>query len=415
MKIRWRISLAAAVCSLLNAPAYAWPPLNGFAEYRGGLRLRDDPHQPDDMTLNEARLQLDSSASWKDLQFRAKADFLYDGIEGEPDIDPREISASASPLSAVDLKIGRQILTWGVGDYIFINDLFPKDWNSFLLGRDDEYLKAPSDAVKASFFSDVANLDVVYTPLFDPDRYIDGKRISFFNPRLDRMAGADDPFPVEKRDRWFADDEIAGRLSRNIGGYEAALYGYRGFWKSPVGFDPVAGKATFPRLGVYGASGRGNVFKGVGSLEAGYYDSRDDRSGDDPYIPNSQARFLAGYEQELVTDFTAGGQYYVEHMLNYTAYRAALPDGMTPADENRHVLTLRLTWLVLHQNLRLSLFTFYSPSDNDAYLRPTASYRIDDHWTASIGANLFMGESERTFFGQFEDASNVYASLRYGF
>lgn len=415
MTRRTRIGLALAASSCLCAHTYAWPQLNGFAEYRGGLRLWNDPHQPDDMTLNEVRLQLDSSASWKDIQFRAKADFLYDGVDGKADIDPREISALFSPINDVDLKIGRQILTWGVGDYIFINDLFPKDWNSFLLGRDDEYLKAPSDAVKASFFSEVANLDVFYTPRFDPDRYIDGRRISFFNPSLNRMAGEEDPFPVEKRDEWFTDDEIAARLFRNIGGYDAALYGYHGFWKSPVGFDAASGKATFPRLSVYGASARGNVIKGVGSLEAGYYDSIDDRSGNDPNIPNSQARFLAGYEQEVVTDFTVGGQYYLEHMLDYAAYRAALPDGMTPADKNRHVLTLRLTWLVLHQNLRLSLFTFYSPSDNDAYLRPTASYRIDDHWTASIGANLFKGESERTFFGQFEDASNAYASLRYGF
>ena len=102
-------------------------------------------------------------------------------------------------------------------------------------------------------------------------------------------------------------------------------------------------------------------------------------------------------------------------MAGYSAYRAALPDSMTPTDDNRHVLTLRLTWLALHQNLRLSLFAFYSPSDKDAYLRPTAYYRIDDRWTASIGANLFMGESERTFFGQFEDAANVYAGARYGF
>lgn len=412
---RWVTCLGLAAYGLLTAPAYAAPQLNGFAEWRGGLRLRNDVNQPDDATLNEARLQLDSSASWKKVQFRAKADFLYDGVDGKADIDPREVSAAFSPLSAVDLKIGRQILTWGVGDYIFINDLFPKDWKSFLLGRDDEYLKAPSDALKASFFSDIANLDMVYTPLFDPDRYIDGRRISFFNPRLDRMAGEEDPFPVEKRDHWFTDDEIAGRLSRNLGGYEAAFYGYHGFWKSPVGFDPVLGKATFPRLGVYGASVRGNVIKGVGSLEAGYYDSLEDRSGDDPLIPNSQARFLAGYEQEIVTDFSVGGQYYLEHMLDYAAYREVLPTGMTPADEDRHVLTLRLTWLVFHQNLRLSLFTFYSPSDHDAYLRPTAQYRIDDHWTASVGANLFKGESERTFFGQFEDASNAYASLRYGF
>ncbi len=48
----------------------------------------------------------------------------------------------------VNLKIGRQVFTWGTGDYLFINDLFPKDYESFYIGRDDEYLKRPSEAVK---------------------------------------------------------------------------------------------------------------------------------------------------------------------------------------------------------------------------------------------------------------------------
>src|SRR3990172_7530478 len=94
--------LVLAAYGFLNAPANAAPQLNGFAEWRSGLRLRDDAHQRDDATLNEARLQLDSSASLKDVQFRAKADFYYDGVEGKADVDPREISASVSPLSAVD-------------------------------------------------------------------------------------------------------------------------------------------------------------------------------------------------------------------------------------------------------------------------------------------------------------------------
>ncbi len=62
------------------------------------------------------------------------------------------------------ITLGRQILTWGTGDLVFINDLFPKDWVSFFIGRDVEYLKAPSDALKVSAFSSWANLDLVYTP-----------------------------------------------------------------------------------------------------------------------------------------------------------------------------------------------------------------------------------------------------------
>ena len=122
-----------------------------------------------------------------------------------------------------------------------------------------------------------------------------------------------------------------------------------------------------------------------------------------------------GYEQKLAPDFTVGLQYYLEHMLDHDAHERSLPPGMTAADLNRHVTTLRLTKLLMNQNLKLSLFTFYSPSDSDAYLRPVADYKVNDNWSAVVGGNLFLGSSERTFFGQFEDNTNVYAGVRYSF
>jgi hypothetical protein len=102
-------------------------------------------------------------------------------------------------------------------------------------------------------------------------------------------------------------------------------------------------------------------------------------------------------------------------MLDYDAYRDTLPFFVTPRDENRHVLTVRLTKLLMDQDLELSSFLFYSPSDGDAYWRPSVSYKITDDWEVSAGGNVFFGESDHTFFGQFQNNSNVYAGLRYSF
>lgn len=336
-------------------------------------------------------------------------------MEEEAKVDLREANAAFTPFNFMDLKVGRQILTWGTGDYIFINDLFPKDFNSFFLGRDDEYLKAPSDALKTSFYTKVVNLDFVYTPGFDPDRFINGERLSYFNPQLGRLAGEDAIIEPQKRKEWFEDSEIALRLYRDIKGYGLALYGYHGFWKSPLGFDPQAGQATFPHLSVYGASIRGKIWKGIGNVEMGYYDSRDDRGGKDPFVPNSQFRFLTGYEQELAKDFTAGVQYYLEQTIDYGAYKNTLPQGFQAVDEYRHVITLRLTKLLMYQNLKLSLFTFYSPSDQDAYVRPNIYYKITDRWSTEVGANIFMGRKDHTFFGQFSNNTNIYSAVRVSF
>ena len=400
--------------------------MTGFADTRAGVRLQDDPNQAEDLPLAEARLQVDLSRRWVAGGFSLVADILYDGAADERGVDLatgqgwldlRDANVTLTPVAFADVKIGRQILTWGTGDLLFVNDNFPKDWVSFFTGRDVEYLKAPSDALKASLFFDAFNADVVYTPQFDSDRFIAGRRISYFNAGLGRRAGEAEVVRTDRPDEWFRDDEVAARLYRNLHGYELAAYVYHGFWKSPAGSNP-AGEATFPRLNVYGASARGRFLNGIGNLELGYQDSRDDKSGDDPMVRNSEWRLLAGYERDLAfvaKDFTLGLQYYLELMDDYDAYRRTLPEGAFPRDEDRHVVTLRLTKQLMQQNLELSCFAYYSPSDADAYLRPYAGYKLTDAWLVSVGGNIFLGEDAHTFFAQFEKNSNVYAAVRYSY
>ena len=387
--------------------------LHGFYELRAGYRTRKDKFQKD-MSVMETRLQLDISSYLQQADLKFKGDLLGDMVTEQADFDLREAYIFTRPYDFMDLKIGRQILTWGTGDLIFINDLFPKDWQSFFIGRDPEYLKSPSDAVKVSLFSDWVNLDIVYTPQFDADRFITGERISYWNSNLSRLAGQDAIQHTNRPNRWFRDDEIAVRLYKNINNYEFALYGYRGYWKSPAGQNSSATQAIFPDLNVYGASVRGAVGKGIGNLEFGYYESDDDQSGKKGNINNSEVRFLAGYTQEIGKDLTAGIQYYLEHMLDYGRHKDSLPFGLA-RDKNRHLVSWRLTKLLLNQNLRCSLFTYFSPSDKDLYLRPNINYKATDNLAVELGANIFFGDYPNTFFGQFRNNTNIYTALRYSF
>jgi hypothetical protein len=387
--------------------------LHGFIEGRAGTRLQNDPYEKD-ISIMETRLQLDVSAypEWGDIV--VKGDAVGDAVLEKGDFDLREVNVALRPLRFMDLKLGRQIMTWGTGDLIFINDMFPKDWQSFFIGRDTEYLKAPSDAVKMGLFSDWANLDVSYTPQFDPDRYITGQRISYWNGNLGSIAGQNAIVTTDRPNDYFSDDEIALRGYKTVSGYEMALYGYWGYWKSPGGqnTDQVA---IFPKLNVYGGSVRGTIGPGIGNAEIGYYDSTEDRDGNNPMVNNSEMRYLLGYSQELARDFTLGLQYYLEQLLKYGAYTSSLPTGSPARDEFRHVLTLRLTQLLMSQNLRLSLFTYYSPSDQDTYLRPIINYKATDSLALEMGANIFAGEDDYTFFGQFHYNTNLYGAVRYSF
>ncbi len=397
--------------------------LTGFLDGRGGVRSQDDSAQGD-TTLGEIRAQIEAEKAWSRVFARVTLDLLYDAVAEDRDVDLetgdgwfdlREAFVAGRASNLLDLKLGRQILTWGTGDLIFINDLFPKDFVSFFIGRDTNYLKAPSDALKVSLFTEWLNLDVVYTPRFDADRHLDGRRVSFFDPATGGTIGRDDVISVDRPDRWFEDDEIAVRLYRSLGALELGAYGYYGFWKSPAGADPTTGRTTFPRLAVYGASARTPFAGGIANVEAGYYDSIDDRNGHDPLIRNGELRLLAGYERELARDLNLGLQYYLEWLLDYGAYRDSLPRGAVRRDERRHTLTVRLTQLLLQQNLELSLFVFWTPSDEDAYLRPRMSYKLTDRWRVEMGANVFVGAREETFWGQFQHNTNIYGAVRCGF
>ncbi len=399
--------------------------LHGFVDGRAGVRTQNDPHE-DDSSLTEARLQLDSLTYLEHATLQARADLVYDDLvddiekvdmeNGDGFIDLREFNILFTPVDIVDVKVGRQILTWGTGDLLFINDLFPKDWNSFLLGRDEEYLKAPSDAIFASFFPDIGVIDVAYTPRMDADRYVDGRRLSYWNPMTQSMAGQNAVVDADRQDEWFKDQEVAVRYYRPVLMCEGALYAYHGYWKSPAGFDPVGMNAYFPQLNAYGGSVQASVGKALFNAEAGYYDSREDRSGTDPFVPNSEFRFLTGYQREIARNTSATLQYYAEWMMDYDSYKSNLPTPIdTARDEVRHVITLRLTKMMMNQNLILGLFTFYSPSDNDAYFRPNATYKLSDHWQLTANGNLFIGEEKHTFFGQFQRDSNVNLGVRYSF
>lgn len=391
---------------------FAPPEFNGFIDARMGGRTRTDPEEKQ-VSMAEVRLQGEAFTYTDWADFKYKGDIRADGVNDKIVYETRELWAFSRPTDYMDVKVGRQILTWGTGGLVFLNDLFPKDWRSFFMGRDAEYLKAPCNSAKVSFFTELTNIDMVYSPKFEPDNYIDGEYISYWSNTEGGIVGRDNILDTDIPGDWFSDDEISVRIYRNINNYELALYGYWGYWKTPLGMNSDD-EATFPGLNVYGASIRGQLGPGIGNAEIAWYDSFESEGGTNSEVANSQIRYLVGYAQELWTDSNCEVQYYVEQMLDYANY-LDFHDPEYPKDEFRHVITLQLSQQFCNQNLTLSFDSYYSPSDNDAYLRPGMKYKISDRTTIGFGANLFMGAEEQTFFGQFCNNSNVYSSLRYSF
>jgi len=394
------------------AQELAW---HGFIQANYSLRTTGLSPGTDksDFLWADHRFQLKLSASEGAARAFAKVDLFQNALKREDDLEIREAFLDYS-AGKLDIRAGRQIITWGLGDLLFINDLFPKDWQAFFSGRPVEYLKIGVDGLKMTLYTSIFSLELAVLPFFEPDNLPSAEESFLFDPLAD--AG----YRLENRpDFEFENMEQAWRLFQNISGFELALYAYRGFYRSPsaklASFPPDTVIYYYPKLSVLGSSLQKNIYNGILSLEYGYYDSRQDRSGENPLMPNSFHKFLVGYQRQGWEDFSYSFQFYGEYMTAFSEYEKSLPSGFPKGDHFRQLLTARATQLLKYQTWKLSLFSFFSPSDNDYYLIPEVQYKFSDRLWLAVGGNLFGGEKKTTFFGQFDKNDNLYSILRYDF
>ena len=388
-------------------------PISGYLQLNYSSRITDD----DDYIIAEERLQLEFAKDAYDpvnASFFVKTDFVKDELdEGNGyDIDIREAYVKLG-FDTIDFKIGRQITTWGTGDLLFINDVFPKDWVSLLAGRPLQYLKIGTNSAKIGYYGKSINADLILTPFYEEDVLADGERLFYYNPPMPPAITEIKKILPEKD---MSNSEISLKLTKHIRDSDVSLYAHKTYWRTPhTRFIGNTAEIFYPRLRVYGASVQNSLLGGIAKLEGGYYHSVEDESGTDPIIKNSEYRFLVGFEKELFMDFNLSIQYYAEIMSEYDNYRTNLQLNEPKRDEIRQVASIRITQFMLYQTLKLALYTQYSPSDDDFYINPEIRYNISDDFSVALGTNIFGGKDVHTMYGQFDNNDNLYTQLRYNF
>ncbi|MBR0573211.1 MULTISPECIES: DUF1302 family protein [Pasteurellaceae] len=388
--------------------------MGAFIEADYGVFTHNHTANNRDKSLAEIRSEIFANRYFGSHFLSAKLDLIADDIDDHSlQADLKELFVDFKLNDKMSVRLGQQVLTWGTGDYIFINDLFSKDWQSMLSGRDDSYLKKSDPAVKFNWFNDFANINLAWIPVFNGDEYISGERFSYYNPMLGKVTNQ--RVKTENPKNTLSNSALALRLSKRFNGVEYALYGYHGLYSQPTAFNPITGKNKFPKINAFGASVRGSVMGGIANAEISHWNFLEEKTGDNPFIPNDQINFLVGYEHELVQNVTLSGQYLVQKMQNYEKAKQSAFNPDLLIDKWHQTLTLRLNWQAMQQKLNMSLFAFYSPDEKDFYIKPKISYRQNDHWFYEIGANLFGGKNKHTQWGQFKENSNIYTRLKYNF
>ena len=284
-------SLALASSVAAGAEGVAW---GGFAQFHLAgrtSRVACPSGTACDFPAAELRGQLkaEGKTSSGNAAFLGRFDLLRDAALDDTRLVTRELFGDLTSEKAT-ARLGRQVITWGVGDLLFINDTFPRDWVALFTGQPMQYLKLGSDALKFNVFPGAANLELVIAD-FRADNTPTNRRFVFADPLSPGL-----PRRTEEPGNRSGDLEISGRISGYLHNWELAGYVSRTHYRSAAwrvtGAEIVG---TYPRLNTAGASLTGPVGKGVLSIEAGYYDSPQDRDGRDPSIENPQFRGLVGY------------------------------------------------------------------------------------------------------------------------
>ena len=140
---------AGAAASLIPALSPANDlPVDGFVQShvavrtnRSGCAAGTECAYP----WSELRAQLRAEGKSRSgaTAFGARLDLLHDVVLDDTSIKTRELYADSVSEKA-SLRAGRQVITWGVGDLLFINDTFPKDWVAMFTGQPMQYLNLPT-------------------------------------------------------------------------------------------------------------------------------------------------------------------------------------------------------------------------------------------------------------------------------
>lgn len=357
----------------------------------------------------EERLRLNLTLwPWEaEAEARVRVEALRDGVDQTTHLVLREAFFDVA-LGGMDLRIGRQILTWGVGDLLFITDVFPKDWTAFFTGMPLEYLKRGVDGARIRWNGSRFGLEAVWIPRATEDRLPGADRFLLPYPLDGSVAFSIAPPPAG-----LSHSEAGLRAFGRLGRADLTLVAFRGHWRAPA-LDPSTAQGFYPRLAVYGGSLQAPIRGGILNVEAGYYQSRQDLEGRNPWIPNSQWRALVGYQRQIGPNRILGIQYYGEGWRHHGAYRSSLPPGSPVAGPYRDLLTLRLEQGLRQETLRLEGFLFWSPGDGDGLFQPRVVWRAFDEVTVVLGGNVFWGTAS-TSLGMMDPNDNLYLWIRWTF
>ncbi len=356
----------------------------------------------------------------------------------------------------VDVRLGKQIVTWGTSDGIRVLDAFinPLDWREFTLKPWNE-IKVPLWMLKIEIAPTLnGSLQLLFIPDFERDYYAGPHspyafrvtNVEYRNYQVLRRLGYRVDVDRDEPAQNIRDAKYGIRWRDVIGDFEYTLNFLYG-WDTgatinttdvivpfpPPGPPPVPGfppigstfriKKKYSRIRVWGGSFSKTFTSGFlkGLTLRGEFAYVNDKvvtyMGDDAKPHQTKIdtyNYVIGLDKYLITNWLFSFQ-FIQKILSkkdYHGKRFLLPSGGKMRKVSTY-LTLKVSTDFFHERLKPNVLILYG-DQNDWRISPEFPIEWGDHITTNFGAHILEGR-RKSVFGEFKDQKQIFFEFRYSF
>lgn len=374
-------------------------------------------------------LQLDSELA-DDWKFRISANMFYDAIydmyshndysseiedeyKTELRLDDTYIQGKLS--SALDLKVGRQIVVWGKSDSIRITDVINPLDNRLPGMTDIEDLRLSVGMAKLDYYFDEWNISAMF--IAENRIMLEAPAWSEFFPVNGIFAVAPDPFlELKTPSSSFGNMQYALAVNGVFSGWDLSFYAAH-VLDQKWHFDHVQGSVPLAdtsrivnKIDMLGsainiASGNWLLKSEIAYISGiGYNSTADEKNRLDA---------LVGFDYTGLRDTVISLEVANRHIFDYEVQMKNQADYV---DEDEMQTAIRLTRSFSNETINATalISMFGSSWEDGGFTRVWVDYEIMDALSANIGVVDYIG-GDKPYMDSIKDNDRIFADITYSF
>ena len=313
-----------------------------------------------------------------------------------------------------DLRVGRQIVVWGVADALRVTDcVSPFDYTEFL-AQDYDDIRMPVNALRFFVFNEKMKLELLAVPTFEGYKLPTDAQNPWSilpNSTTHPIVWSEEGSRPKLR---FSNMEYGGKLCFTLPGVDFSLSALHTWNKMPViSYHPsdthITVSPQYYRMGFLGgdvSKPLGQfVLRGEAALNVDKHFSHKPEVGAMAQKGFNTVNYLVGVDWYAPYEWMVMAQFSSESILRY--------ENQIAQPRHQSLLTLHTAKKLLDSTLQLSNFTYFDLNHKGWFSRFTSSYALNDHIQLSVGYDWFGGNEG--IFGMYKNNSEIWAKAKYSF